>query len=152
MENFKLDFDVIMQIRHLNKCLKKDFDEKLASHGLTGQQGRILFCVNRCYEEKREIHQNDIEECFNLSKSSVSEIVSRMVANGLIDKVNARPYVTLVPTEKGRSIVNEIHDSKKEVIEKLFKGFSEAEIEKITQNIQRMTNNIEEEDDLCGRK
>lgn len=153
MENYHFESDILFQIRHLNKCLKKDFDERLASYGLTGQQGRILFCINGCYEIKKEIHQNDIEECFQLSKSTVSEMVTRMTANGLIEKISAKPYFSLVPTDKGRSIVNEIHASKKEVINKLFAGLSEDDIENITKYIQKMTENIEkEEEKICGKK
>ena len=142
-----------MQIKHLSKCLKRDFDERLESYGLTGHQGRILFCINKCYEDKRDVHQSDIEECFHLSKSSVSEMVSRMVSNDLIKRDGTRQCYSLIPTEKGKSIVNEIHESRKEVVEKLFNGFNEQDISNITKYIQIMISNIEKEEvDLCGRK
>ena len=153
MENFSLDSDIIMQIKHLSKCLKKDFDERLESYGLTGHQGRILFCINKSFEQKRDFHQVDIEECFHLSKSSVSEMVSRMVANDLIKREGTRQCYTLIPTDKGKSIVNEIHESRKEVMEKLFNGFTKEDISNATKYIQIMISNIEkEENDLCGRK
>lgn len=152
MENFSLESDILLEIKHLNKCLRKDFDNRLENHGLTSQQGRILFCINYCFINKKEVHQNDIEAHFNLSKSSVSEIISRMVTNGLIEKVLAKPYYSLIPTEKGQSIVNEIHESKKLVIDKLFKGFNKEEVENITTYIKKMTDNIEEEVEICGRK
>ena len=142
-----------MQIKHLSKCLKRDFDERLESYGLTGHQGRILFCINKCYEDKRDVHQSDIEECFHLSKSSVSEMVSRMVSNDLIKRDGTRQCYSLIPTEKGKSIVNEIHESRKEVVEKLFSGFNEQDISNITKYIQIMISNIEKEEvDLCGKK
>lgn len=146
MENFSLDSDIIMQIKHLSKCLKKDLDERLASYGLTSQQGRILFCINKCYQMNEEIHQSDIENMFQLSKSTVSEMITRMSANGLIDRVVAKPYFALVPTEKGKSIIDEIHDSKKEVIDKLFKNFTKEDIDKVTNYIMKMTQNIEKEE------
>ncbi|MCQ2087272.1 MAG: MarR family winged helix-turn-helix transcriptional regulator [Bacilli bacterium] len=149
MENCKFESDVIFQIRHLSKCLKKDFDERLESFGLTAQQGRILFCVCRNYEAKTEIHQSDIEKFFQLSKSSVSEMVSRMIANQLIGKVKVNNRYVLVPTQKGQSIVSDIHESKKGVIKKLFDGFTEEEINNITNYIKKMTDNIEKEGKKC---
>ena len=149
MENCKFESDIILQIRHLSKCLRKDFDERVAAFGLTAQQGRILFCITRNYLEKIDIHQSDIERNFQLSKSSTSEILSRMISNQLIEKVMVNRHYILAPTEKGKSIVNDIHESKKGVIRKLFSGFTEEEINNITNYIKKMTENIEKEESEC---
>ena len=149
MENCKFENDIILQIRHLSKCLKRDFDERVASFGLTAQQGRILFCICRNFEENNEVHQSHIEHYFQLSKSSVSEILSRMISNQLIGKVKVNNKYVIVPTQKAQLIVNKIHESKKLVIRKLFEGFTEEEIKNITQYINQMTENIEKEGSKC---
>ena len=141
-----------MQIRHLNKCLRKDFDDKLAKHGLTCTQGRVLFYINRNKNEGIEMHQSDIEKCFQLSKSSVSELVTRMIKNELLEKVRVKSCFSLMPTEKGKSIVDEILSSRTEVVEKLFDGFDQKEIDNVMQYIKRMTSNVEKEECVCGKR
>lgn len=152
MRNFTMDTDILLQIRHLSKCLKHDFDKRLESLGLTGHQGRILFCVNHFYDDKKEVHQSDLEKFFSLSKSSVSEMVSRMEANGLVTREVSKPYIKLLPTEKGRSIVNEIEQGKQRTIEKLLKGFKNSEKKTLEKFVNKMIWNIEEEVVLCGKR
>lgn len=152
MQNFPIDSDILMQIKHLSKCLKQDFDLRLESFGLTSQQGRLLFCINKYFDENKAIHQSDLEELFHLSKSSVSEILSRMQSNNLITRVLDKPYFKIVPTESGRAIIDKILDSRKETISKLFTGFSNADIANISSYISRMIINIEKEDEVCGIK
>jgi len=153
MRNFVLDSDILLQIKHLSKCLKQDFDLRLESYGLTGQQGRILFCINYFFDENKSLHQSDIEEIFHLSKSSVSEMVTRIESNGLIKRELDKPYFKLVPTEKGRSIVEQIKKGKNETIEKLFYGFKKREIENVKKYVTRMIKNIDMEGEWkCLRK
>lgn len=153
MNNLKLDTDILMQIRHLGKCLRKDFDNKLAKHGLTCTQGRVLFYINGCYSEGKELHQSDLEAQFHLTKSSISELLSRMIKNNLINKVRIKNCYSLIPTECGSSIVNEILSGRRQVIEKLFTGFNQEEINKVTEYLERMINNVEkEEESICGKK
>ena len=148
MNSINLDPDIILSIRHLSKCLKQDFDNRLSTYGLTGAQGRVLFCINSCFKEGRIIKQSDIEKCFQRSKSSVSELINRMIDNNLIKRNKEKNGYSLIPTEKGQSIVNEIHNGKKYVIEKLLRGFDKSDIEKITEYINRMTQNIEGEENI----
>ena len=152
MNNLKLDTDILMEIKHLSKCLRKDFDDKLAKHGLTCTQGRVLFYINRCKDEGKEIHQSDLEKCFQLSKSSVSELLSRMIKNELIEKVRIKSCYSLIPSDKGKSIVDEIFSSRTEVIEKLFRGFNQEEINNITEYMKRMIDNVKEEEVVCGKR
>lgn len=146
MNNLKLDTDILMEVRHLSKCLRKDFDDKLAKHGLTCTQGRVLFYINGCQLEGKELHQSDLERCFQLSKSSVSELLSRMIKNELIEKVRIKSCYSLIPSEKGKSIVDEIHSSRTKVIQKLFAGFSQDEINNVMEYMKRMISNVREEE------
>lgn len=152
MRKLVLDSDILLQLKHLNKCLKQDFDERLEKFGLTSHQGRILFCVNYFFEEGKNIHQSDLEEIFHLSKSSVSEMVSRMVASGLLSRELDKPYFKLVPTEKGLSAIDQINVGKQETINELFKGFKKKEIELAKKFVHRMILNVDKEEELCGKK
>lgn len=152
MKNFAVDCDILIQIRHLNKCLKNYFDKQIESFGLTGQQGRILFYVNRTCQAGVDVHQNDLEKWFGLSKSSVSEMVSRMEASDLLQRKAAKPQTIIVPTEKGKSIVDAIFEGRTATIQKLLKGFSEDEKNKLEELVTRMIQNLVEEEETCGEK
>ncbi|MCR5309687.1 MAG: MarR family transcriptional regulator [Bacilli bacterium] len=152
MNNLKLDADILTQIRHLSKCLRLDFDDKLTKHGLTCGQGRVLFYINGQKLENKEVHQSDIEKIFLLSKSTVSELVTRMIKNGLIERIRNKTCCSLIPTDKGKSIVDDILASRIKVIDKLFKGFNKEEIDNVMNYLERMTKNVEKEEVVCGKR
>ena len=147
MENQKQNEDIIYLIKCLDKELAKDFDKRLAEFGLTGQQGRVLFFIKCQTKNGIVIHQNDIEKNFNLSKSTVSGLVDRLVKKGLIERVIESPYVCLVPTEKGKNIVETIHSHKDQTIKKLTRNLSPEDVERMTQNIKLLISNIKEEEE-----
>ena len=109
MKNKGPELDIIYYIKVLNKLMTADFTKRLNEHGLTCQQGRVLFYINHRVKDGFEVHQNDLEERFNLSKSTVSGLVKRMEKNELIIKINNHKYCSLLPSEKGKAIVNQVH-------------------------------------------
>ena len=147
MQDVKFDSDILMQIRHLGKCLRKDFDNKLSKYGLTATQGRVLFYINCSYKQGKEVHQSDLEASHHLTKSSVSELLSRMIKNDLINKVKVNSRYSLIPTDKGKSIVDDILSERTEVIAKLFKGFTNDEVEMVSVLTKRMIENMEQEEE-----
>ena len=151
MQEIKFDSDILMQIRHLGKCLRKDFDNKLSKYGLTGTQGRVLFYINCSHRQGKEVHQSDLETSHHLTKSSVSELLSRMIKNDLINKVKVNSRYSLIPTDKGKSIVDDILSERTEVIEKLFKGFTNEEVEMVSLLTKRMIENIEQEEEYAEK-
>ena len=136
--------DIIYLIKNLNKLLQNDFNSRLEQYGLTCHQGRVLFYLNKKVNiEHKVVHQNDIEKDFNLTKSSVSGLVKRMVANGLIDKKIAHPYAELTPSEKAVSIVDTVFNEKTVTVDKLMKGLSKKQVKILNETIQQMISNLE---------
>ena len=137
MENINPENDILYLVKTLNKALAQDFDKRLAEYDLTGQQGRLLFYINRTVNiEGNKLHQNDIEKLLGLSKSTVSGLIDRLETKELIKRVPAHPYVEIVPTKKCSNIVNHIHSNRDRAIEKLLKGFTVEEKESIIKNIK----------------
>ena len=128
MSHFDCHNDIIYLIRHLNKLLQNDFDERIAKYDLTGQQARLLFYINRMTNiENIEVHQNDIEREFHLAKSTVNGLISRLEKKEFIVKTIQNKYSILNITEKGISMIEELKEGRKDTIDRLFKGFSEEE-------------------------
>lgn len=137
--------DLIYLIKSIDKELAKDFDKRLEEHELTNQQGRLLFYINRIVNiENGVIHQNDIEKMFKLSKSTVSGLVDRLEAKELIKRTSAHPYVEIVPTHKGESIVDSIFETRLVVIDKLLTNFSDDERNDVQKLLLKMYENIKE--------
>jgi len=145
------DVDILLKVKHLNKCIKQDYDERLAEYGLTCQQGRVLFFVAKQTSDNIEIHQNDIEERFLLSKSNISEIISRMIRSDFLVKEKKNKYCIIKPTAKGEEIVEKILNHRQEIIKQLFLGFSKTEIQQISTNIDIMINNMGKENEYAKK-
>ena len=130
--------EILYILRYLHKVIDKDFDNRLAEYDLTGQQGRILFFIAcKSKYENMEVHQNDIENEYHLSKSTVSGLVKRLEKKGVITIEKQHPYAILRPSEVGNDIIDHLRNKRKESIDTLLKGFSDKEKENLIEYINR---------------
>lgn len=144
------DEDILFLIKILSKKLRAHFDKGLEQYGLTGQQGRCLFLIYLYNQKNVELHQNDIEKCLELSKSTVSGLIDRLESKELIRRIYEKQYTKLEPTEKGISIVDNIGKGREDTIKHLFKGFNEEEQSQVIQIVKKLIINLKEEDETCG--
>ena len=144
MINQKRADDILYLIKYLSKILDTDLDNRLAEYGLTGQQGRILFYINKetnCLN--RDVHQFDIEREFHLSKSTVSGLVKRMEKKGVISIEKKHPYANIKIEDAGKNIICHLRTHRDEAIAELSKDLSEEEKEQVIKLLNRMINNME---------
>ena len=142
-ENNRTD-NVFRLIRYLNKLIVADFDKRLSECGLTDQQGRILFFVYcKTRECKIEIHQNDIESEFHLSKSTVSGLVKRMEKKGFIKIEKQHPYAIIEPTEKGEDTIAYLRNNRRNAINHLLKNVDNQDKEKLMDLLEKLISNME---------
>ncbi len=145
--------DIIFLIKYLGKLLDKDLDARLSEFDLTGQQGRILFYVaKRTDIDKETVHQNDIEQEYHLSKSTVSGIVKRMEKKGIISIEKQHPYAVLKPTEEGRCIIHKLQEHKNEAVKQLIQGIDKEQQDILCQELNKLIENMEGGNCLCGKK
>ena len=130
------------KIKTLNQNIRKEFDKQFEHLGITGQQGIFLIYVSH----NDKVHQNDIEQTFGLSKSTVSGIIKRMVKKEIISKQSDYPYVSICATEKGKKLVEKMDEVRNKINEKLLTGFSNEEKNLINNFISRMIENMKEEE------
>ena len=123
----KLD-NIVYLVIYLHKLIDKDFDNRAAKLGITGQQGHILFFIHcNIVHKNTEVHQNDIENEFHLSKSTVSGLVKRMEKKGIITVEKQHPYAILKPTQKGEDIISTLHQNRKDAVSQLTSGLDERD-------------------------
>ena len=136
--------DIIFLIKYLGKLLDKDLDARLSEYDLTGQQGRILFYVaKRTNIDKEKVHQNDIEQEYHLSKSTVSGIVKRMEKKGVISIEKQHPYAVVKPTEEGECIIHRLREHRNEAVERLINGLDEKQQNVLIEELNKLIENME---------
>lgn len=141
MKNDERNHDILFLIKRLNKLIDQDLDARLATYGLTGQQGRVLFFINRKVNiEHVEVHQNDIENEYHLSKSTVSGLVKRMEKKGIITIEKQHPYAILKPTEKAKDILCHLRTNKDKAVNTLLKDIDEKHTK---ETLLKMIENME---------
>jgi len=143
---------ILHLLRILNTELRSEFDKKLQSFGLTGQQGRIMFYMNYREEKDEIVHQNDIEKTFSLSKSTVSGLVSRLENKGFITKKAVPPYVDLKLTSKGKNLVETFKNGRSEVRKKLFKDISKEDRASLLNIVEKLVSNIKLSGNMSSTK
>ena len=142
-EKFSFDTDPFFLMRILNKKMRADFDEILAEHGLTTQQGRIVFFVHRsnnfCHKEVRQV---DIEKEFGLSKSTVSGLIDRMENSGFVKRNPSGKSFTIVLTDKSEKVIDFIHENMMIYEEQILKDIPKEDVDKMLANLKKMLTNL----------
>ena len=144
--------DILFLLTYLNRILKKDLDERLKDDNLTATQGRIIFFIASIEYENGYCTQIDIIKRFSLSKSTVSELVSRLESKGYLVKENIDNRCCLKLTETSRGLIRAFESNRKHTNELLTEGLSEKELEAIKIHLRKMIANLKGDDNICGSK
>lgn len=144
--NIDKEKDILFLAKRLHKLMDANFTSMLASLDLTAQQGRMLLYVYAKTNIKNEIvKQKDIEEHFALSKSTVSELVTRMEKKELIKREQNQGTSSIVLTQKGFELIDIIEESRLENRKKCLNGISPDEVDNVIKALNKIIENIEEE-------
>ncbi len=106
-------------------------------------QGKILKYIVE--NEGKEIYQKNLEERFNVSKATISEVLQTMENNKLIERIQNSQDARLkqiILTETSRKRFNEMEKSFRILNQELEKGLSEEEKQQFIVTLNKMKNNI----------
>lgn len=106
-------------------------------------QGKILKYIVE--NEGKEIYQKNLEERFNVSKATISEVLQTMENNKLIERIQNSQDARLkqiILTETSRKRFNEMEKSFRILNQELEKGLSEEEKQQFIATLNKMKNNI----------
>jgi DNA-binding MarR family transcriptional regulator len=118
--------------------MKERISQNLKEHDITMQQYNVLRILNGQYP--KAVTTSTIRERMMDKMSDASRLVERLKVQGLVDKcVNShdRRLVSVVISEKGRSIINTII-AKQDVVENTLGGLSEAEARTLNTLLNKM--------------
>lgn len=125
--------------RHLDKQISSNI-----SKDLTVAQGYVISFLNEVGEE-RDIFQKDIEQEFQLHRSSVSSMLSNMEKNGLIQRLSVNEDSRLkkiILTEKALQYEKEIDCIMIEAKEHILKNISLEEQQITVNTLDKMKQNL----------
>ncbi len=126
------------------KRIHRRIGREVSQYGLTSIQSRILGFV---YNEsaKRDIFQKDIEEEFEIRRSSVTSVLQLMEKKGYIKRISVSEDARLkkiILTEMGTEIQNKIYNRILEFEKSLEDGLNSEEKEILVSLINRLSDKI----------
>ena len=139
-----------LYFRLLHTSADQAMTRALTDMDLTGPQGRIMGFLAHC---KTPPCARDIEEAFQLSHPTVSGLLSRLEKKGFIafradpeDRRCKRIYIL----DKGRQLLDTMHQTIRNTESQLVAGFTEAEKAQFAAYLKRAICNVGA--DCCKRK
>ncbi|MHC1749654.1 MAG: MarR family winged helix-turn-helix transcriptional regulator [Cellulosilyticaceae bacterium] len=126
--------------------IRRRIDKEARKYGLTSIQARILGFVFR-QSAVKNVFQKDIEEEFNIRRSSVTSVIQLMEKNGYINRESVCEDARLkkiILTQKGLETEEKVHQVIIEIEESLQKTLNDEEKSIFIQLIDRLSKNMVE--------
>lgn len=128
------------------KKVHRKIEKEAAQYGITAIQSRILgFLYHK--SDKRDIFQKDIEEEFEIRRSSVTSVLQLMEKNGYIKRVSVSEDARLkkiILTEKGLKAEQNVYDSIVGIEKSLRDELSDEELEMLISLLDRLSKKVSE--------
>lgn len=88
----------------ISNSMKRKIDQKVAEFGLTSVQSRVLHFIDISRRENKPVFQKDLEENFDVRKSTVTNVLQLLEKNGYLKRESVATDARLkqlILTEKG---------------------------------------------------
>lgn len=141
MEERSKKEELLPLFRIIEKEFRKDFERRLSMYGLTAQQGRLLFYINWNNKEGNIIRQVDIEKQFQLTKSTVHGLITRMEKANLVIKNKDKNNQYIVISDDCKKILEDVFSRRMECLDKMTDGLSDEEIDILHTLLMKIYNN-----------
>ena len=109
----------------------------------SGEQGKILFVLWR----KDKITQKELATETGLAKNTITVMLEKMEKNNLIKRItdeNDKRKSLVILTEHAKSLKKLFDKISDKMLKKMYKGFSEEEIDNFEEYLHRIIKNFEE--------
>lgn len=124
--------------------ISRRIGKEVAQYGLTGVQGKILGFIYHS-SAKKDVYQKDIEEAFDIRRSSVTSVLQLMEKNGYIKRVSVSEDARLkkiILTDIGLDIQHKIYDCIVKFEKSLQDELSSEELNTLINLITRLSDKI----------
>ena len=124
--------------RSLAQCISEQ-----GIDAFSGEQGKILFIL----WQKDKITQKELACETGLAKNTITVMLEKMEKNDLIRRItdeNDKRKSLVILTDYAKSLKKSFDEISDEILKKVYKGFSEEEINKYKEYLHRIIKNLEE--------
>lgn len=143
----EVDIRIMASLGALGKMLKTRADRELEKEGLTGTQVEVLLYLVHNSEKGHEITAKELETRFRVSNPTMSGILKRLEKKELIERtpgsIDKRNKQIKLKTD-----IRELHRSvdvrMKQERNKMFKDFSESELDQMSALLMKLLHNLDE--------
>lgn len=127
---------IIELFRSIHKAFKDQMIEKSKKYGLTGPQLGLVFALKKC----PNITLNELSEHLGLSKSTVSGIVDRLVAQGVVIREIPSDNRRIVKLSLSPEFMknHDLIDLKKKYVTETIKSADQKDIDDIILGLEKM--------------
>ena len=134
---------LITKIKQLHsRALAQCISEK-GIEAFSGEQGKILFVL----WQKDKITQKELASETGLAKNTITVMLEKMEKNNLINSItdeNDKRKSLVILTDYAKSLKRPFDEISEEMLKRVYKGFSEEEIDKYEEYLHRIIKNLEE--------
>ena len=136
--------NLIGVINKLSKKIRRYCDRNASEMGLTGTQGRVL-CYIFITSQWQDIYQRDIEDVFEIRRSTATGILQLLERDGYIERVSVPTDARLkkiILTDKAKELQTLVIHETERAEQMLKTGLSEDEVNAYIRLTDRICNNI----------
>jgi len=134
---------LITKIKQLHsRALAQCISEK-GIEAFSGEQGKILFVL----WQKDKMTQKELASETGLAKNTITVMLEKMEKNNLINRItdeNDKRKSLVILTDYAKSLKRPFDEISEEMLKRVYKGFSEEEIDKYEEYLHRIIKNLEE--------
>lgn len=132
-------------LKNINKVFENNCNRELKKNDITMSQHHVLVYILNNSKNGNEINQKDIERTFDLSNPTVTGILNRLESKSFITRETSLKdarYKKILVTDKALNIGKELKQKGKKLEEKLVKGMSDEEANKLKELLNKVFENI----------
>ncbi len=124
-----------------SRMLRRIFNERIASLGLTQAQWRALVHLSR----NEGLNQVSLADLLDVQPITVARLIDKLVAAGLVERrpdPKDRRAQRLFVTEQAAPLLEQIWDIAEEIYGTVLGGFAPSEIEALAGLLERLRGNV----------
>ena len=134
---------LITKLKQLQSRALAQYISEQGIDAFSGEQGKILFVL----WQKDKITQKELATETGLAKNTITVMLEKMEKNNLIRRItdeNDKRKSLVILTDYAKSLKKSFDEISDEMLKKVYKGFSEEEIDKYEGYLHRIIRNLEE--------
>lgn len=137
--------DAGRMIGMVSNQIKRQLDDTISHDVLTSVQGRFLHYI-LAQSTRQDVFQKDLEEEFNLRRSTATGILQLMEKNGFLYRISVDYDARLkkiVVTPKGERMKEQVVESIRVLEKNLRQNISDGDLATFFRVLEQMSNNLE---------